>query len=60
MGGDKPMMPFLPMVRQDSYANMVPEPQTPWHLGIILLGAYLEGVSSNSIVRREEGADPEK
>lgn len=54
------MMPFLLMVRQDSYANMVPEQQTPWHPGIILLGAYLEVVSSKSIVHREGGADPEK
>lgn len=60
MGGGKPMMPFLLMVRQDSYANMVPAPQTPWHPGIILLGAYLEVVSSKSIVHREGGADPEK
>lgn len=60
MGGGKPMMPFLLMVRQDSYANMVPEPQTPWHPGILLLGAYLEVVLSNSIIHGEGGTDPEK
>lgn len=51
------MMPFLLMVRQDSYANMVPEPQTPWHPGILLLGAYLEVVLSNSIIHGEGGTD---
>lgn len=53
MGRGKPMMLFFPTVRQDSNASTVPEPQTSWHPGIILLlGPHSEVVSSNCISKR--------